>query len=239
MANGLTLDDVVFDRQKDKFDKDKSKYFWFTVLHKLYLYVNDTRNVNDPGKEKLRKAYANIATYLEENLIKDSNEHGKLARTAAFFLAVEEGDTEMVQNMLEKSSESYHQHFFTNMRALPGQVFTSMSYNDDPILITPVALALRKQDVKMLCLLCSHSWGKIPMFKGHPEVERNKVVSLCLYILRGDADFFKNPILTDLLNQPPDQRNASQIYSTSSVKWSLEVAEVFHAVETNNIFKLH
>ena len=124
------------------------------------------------------------------------------------------------------------------MRALPGQVFTSLSYNDDPILITPVALALRKQDVKMLSLLCSHSWGKIPMFKGHPEVERNKVVSLCLYILREDADFFKNPILTDLLNQQPDQRITSKIYSTSSVKWSLEVAEVFHAVETSKILEL-
>ena len=96
-------------------------------------------------------------------------------------------------------------------------------------MITPVALALRRLDVKMLNLLCSHPWGQIPMFKGNPEVERNKVVSLCLDILREDSDFFKNPVLADLLDQQPDQRNTNYCYSSSSVKWSVCIAEVFHA----------
>ena len=116
------------------------------------------------------------------------------------------------------------------MRTLPGKVFPARSYDDVPILTTPVALALKRKNVKMLSLLCSHQYGKIPMFKGHPERERSKVVSLCLEVLREDGDFFSNLALVEFLDQQLDQRNTSQIYSTSSVKWSVRIAEVFYAV---------
>ena len=137
--------------------------------------------------------------------------------------------------MLNKFEGKFSNNVFTHVRALPGLVFPSGSYYNDPIMITPVAVALRRQDVKMLSLLCSHPWGKLPMFKGHPEVERNKVASLSLDILRDDSDFFKNPVLTDFLDQQPDQRITSQCYSTSSVKGSVSIAEVFRAVEEVDI----
>ena len=185
----------------------------------------------DSQKEKSWQAYTNIANYLEEHLFKDSEKHGRLARTAAFYVAVEKGNTEMVEDMLNSLEDKFSINVFIHVRALPGLVFPSGSYYNEPIMITPVALALRRQDVKMLSLLCSHPWGQIPMFKGNPEVERNKVVSLCLDILREDSNFFKNPVLTDFLDQQPDQSITSQCYSTSSVKWSVSIAEVFCAVE--------
>ena len=53
--------------------------------------------------------------------------------------------------------------------------------------------------------------------------------------MREDGDFFKNLALTEFLDQQPDQRNTRQIYSTSSVKWSVRVSEVFHAAELEDI----
>ena len=82
---GLTLQDVVYDRQEKKFHVDISAFFWFTVLRKLFVYCKDST------KEKSREAYNNIAIYyLEANLFKESDQHSRLVRISEFFLAVEE-----------------------------------------------------------------------------------------------------------------------------------------------------
>ena len=117
MEKGLTLENVVYDRQENKFHVEDSAFFWFTVLRKLFLYRKD------PTKEKSREAYNNIAIYLEANLFIDSDQHSRLARTTEFFLAVEEGKTGPVENMLRKFPDDFHLHFFTHMRTLPGKVF--------------------------------------------------------------------------------------------------------------------
>ena len=226
------MEDVVYDREGRSCATD-SAFFWFTVLRKLYIYIKD------PAKEKSRTAYLNIATFLEENLHKDS-EHGKLARTAALHVAVEEGNLDTVQEMLARFKMNIH--FFTYMRSVPGMVFSTGSFIHEPILITPVALALRQRDVKMISLLCSHEWGRKPMFKGilrDPEMTRDLVVTLCLDVLRADDDFFKNPVLKTLLDQQPIDHlgNKLQVYNQCSVQWAVCIAEVFIAVESKN-FKL-
>ena len=229
--NGLILEDVIFDKQKDQFDQDNSAFFWFTILRKLYMHSKC------PTKEASRGLYTSLASYLEDILFRNSEDYGKLARTAKLFLAAETGDTDTVEDILSKFKPKTH--FYLHMRSVHCHIFPSGVYDHSRIFVTPVALALRKRDVKMLSLLCSHSVGREPMFRGqgtNPEIEQRKVVTLALEAIRDDQDFFNNTVLTDLLDQQP--QNTGGMYSTRSVNWSVKMAEVFHAVELNDLKKI-
>ena len=152
---------------------------------------------------------------------------------------MEDGDADSAEEILTEIGDNCGVIPF--MRALPGALFPYESYQNDPVLVTPVALALKKKDIKMLSLLCRF-WQKEGIFqeigKRNPQRERDRVTSLCLEIMRDDSDFFKNPILRELLEPPAHLDNVTHIHSLNTFKWSVKVAEVFLAVELKNLEQL-
>ena len=169
-----------------------------------------------------------MTSYLEENLYKDSREIGKVARTAEMFQAVEEGDADTVEAMLQKirSNMDYN---YSYMWTPPGLIFPLECYENSPIYASPMALALKQKDVKMLSLLCSSAWCRLPLFC-EPIHAYNKATTLCFGVLQSDKDFFKNPLLADLPCQAADDTGMTQ-----TMKWSVRLAEVFMAVGTKNL----
>ena len=233
MAKGLTLENVIYNKAEGKFDAGNSQFFWFTVLRKLHIHKRD------PTSRKSQIAYANLTSFLEENLFQTSGQHEALRSTVTLYLAVEEGDADSAEEILNEIVDS--SGVIPYMRALPGAIFPSGSYQNDPVLVTPVALALKQKDIKMLSLLCSF-WQKEAMFQEavsrDSHRERDRVTSLCLEIIREDTDFFKNPVLRELLEPPAHLDNVTHINSLNTLKWSVKVAEVFLAVETKNLEQL-
>ena len=158
MRNGLTLETVIFDRRNNKFSVYDSDFFWFTVLRKLYIYSCD------PAKEESHQnIYKNLAGYLEENLYKDCATYGQIARTAKLFLEVENGGHHRVEDLLKTFQTQLH--FHKHMRVIPGMIFPIGSFYEEVVHVTPVALALRQRDIRMVNLLCKYRWGKQTMFK--------------------------------------------------------------------------
>ena len=230
---GLTLENVIYNKAEGKFDANDSQFFWFTVLRKLHIHRRD------PRRGKTQTSYANLTTFLEDNLFQASGEHEAFRKAVSLFLAVEDEDADSAEEILTEIGDNCGVIPF--MRALPGALFPYGSYQNDPVLVTPVALALKQKDIKMLSLLCS-CWRKEGIFqeigKRNPQRERDRVTSLCLEIMRDDSDFFKNPILRELLEPPAHLDNVTHIHSLNTFKWSVKVAEVFLAVELKNLEQL-
>ena len=137
--------------------------------------------------------YKSLASYLEENLYRETEQYGKIARTAAIFLAVENRDKVTVDIFLDDFPN--RSHFYKHMRTIPGQIFPKDAFLQHLINVSPVALALRQKDVGMLQLLHKSIWGKELMFT-KKVMQLN--VNLCLELLREDEAFFENPDLSIL-----------------------------------------
>ena len=107
------------------------------------------------------------------------------------------------------------------MRAIPGEIFPIGSYDKDPVLVTPVALALRRRDIKILQLFVRHPLGRELMCKRRTlESSGHLIVSLFLNILREDETFFETD---DMI-----------CWTESADSVNLVVAKVFKAVENND-----
>ena len=171
MARGLTLGDVIQDWKTKKFSFESSQLFWFSVLRKIYVHSRD------PLKAQSREDYLRLKHYLEEKLAKDSEELEKLVRTSTIFLATEHGDSNTVESLVTKMRKG---DFFTYFLIPPGLLFPPNSYGGGPMRATPVAVALKQLDVKLLSVLRSGHWGRVRWSRSKASPRNSCVLAMAL-----------------------------------------------------------
>ena len=213
MCKGLTLGEVIFDGRNSRFSSEESDYFWYTVLRKIFIYSSDSSKC-----EAYKTALKNLSKYLEESLLNGF----QIERTTWLFLSVEKSDYETVKDLLERYPK--HCQFTSYIRAIPGIIFPKDSYRGEVIQINPVAIALRKGDIKMLNLLCHYPRYQTPPLGMTGKWKMD--ITLCCDILRDNEDFFDNP---DLPNVP------FQFQFATSIESSVLAAKLFRACEKSDL----
>ena len=136
MSRGLVLEKVIYDRRTSEFSLENSDFFWFTVLRKVYM-----KSMDPSIQEQSKTMYKSLASYLEENLYRETEQYGKIARTAALFLAVENRDKVTVEKMLDDFPN--RSHFYKHMRTIPGQIFPKDVFLQHPINVSCFLLFAR------------------------------------------------------------------------------------------------